>query len=100
MEEGVIALAFTPEGAFLASATGNQIFIWKVEDVSAPRARWVLDAQHFGGDGVGNGSPTEEDQRSLSWDASGHKLAYSLNSNVSMTCLVRMNALLTHYRSQ
>ena len=84
MDGAVVALAFTPDGAFLASATSKQILIWKIEDVSVPRARWVLDAEHCWQDRSSNGSATEEDQRSLSWDANGQKLAYGLNNNVGM----------------
>src|SRR5271167_2523486 len=39
MDGPVVALAFTPDGAFLASATTQQILIWKLDDVSVPRAR-------------------------------------------------------------
>lgn len=74
----VVALAFTPDGAFLASATTQQILIWKVEDVAVPRARWV--PEHWWA--------TEEDHHSLSWDANGQKLAYGINNNVrSSVCL-------------
>ena len=82
MDQGVVALAFTPDGAFLASAISTQILIWKIEDVSVPRARWALDPQYYWGDSTVNGSGDEQ-ERSLSWDASGHKLAYGINNNVS-----------------
>jgi transducin (beta)-like 1 len=94
----VVALAFTPDGAFLASATSKQILIWKIGDVSVPRARWVLDAEHYWRDGTSNGSAAEEEHGSLSWDANGQKLAYGLSNNVSLTCMTNGNYLLTEFR--
>jgi transducin (beta)-like 1 len=79
----VVALAFTPDGAFLASATTSQILIWKLEDLSAPRARWVLGPEHNWRDGS-SGLWVGEDQHTLSWDANGQKLAYGINNNVSL----------------
>lgn len=83
LDGAVVALAFTPDGAFLASATTTQILIWKLEDVSVPRARWVFGPEHNWRDGS-NGLPgNEEPQHTLSWDANGQKLAYGINNNVS-----------------
>jgi transducin (beta)-like 1 len=79
----VVALAFTPDGAFLASATTSQILIWKLEDVSVPRARWVFGPERNWRDGGNSMSANEEDQHTLSWDANGQKLAYGINNNVS-----------------
>lgn len=92
----ITALAFTPDGAFLASATSKQILIWKIEDVSVPRARWVLDAEHYWRHGTSNGSVIEEEHGSLSWDANGQKLAYGLSNNVSRICMSDGNYLLTN----
>src|SRR3954468_602251 len=36
----VVAVAFTPDGAFIAGATTDQILIWKVDDHAIPRASW------------------------------------------------------------
>ncbi|RFU31886.1 hypothetical protein B7463_g4495, partial [Scytalidium lignicola] len=80
MGSGVVALAFTPDGAFIAGATNQRILIWKVDDVNIPRASWTR------GSGLGwqtpqsNDSAPDEDQHSLSWDANGQKLAYGVNS--------------------
>ena len=84
MGSAVVALAFTPDGAFLAGATNQHVFIWKVDDVNVPRATWTR------GDEVGwrtpqsHDSSSDEDQFSLCWDAHGHKLAYGVNSRVSL----------------
>jgi transducin (beta)-like 1 len=77
VDGAVVALAFTPDGAFLASATSQQILIWRLEDVSVPRARWALGA------GSNSNWATEEGHHSLSWDANGQKLAYGFDNNVS-----------------
>jgi transducin (beta)-like 1 len=79
----VVALSFTPDGAFLASATSRQILIWRMEDVSTPRARWNLDSERDLGDDTMN-APDDEQERNLSWDASGHKLAYGINNSVCL----------------
>jgi hypothetical protein len=79
-----VALAFTPDGAFIAGATNQSVSIWKTEDVHTRYATWRR------GDDVGwrtpqstDSSSSEEDQFSLCWDADGHKLAYGVNSRVS-----------------
>lgn len=78
LDGGVIALAFTPDGAFLASATSQQILIWRLEDVSVPRARWAQ------GPGRSNiCAATEDVNHTLSWDANGQKLAYGIENTVS-----------------
>jgi hypothetical protein len=90
MGSAVVALSFTPDGAFIAGGTNEQVFIWKVDDVHLPRATWTR------GDEVGWRTPqspdssTDEDQFSLCWDANGQKLAYGVNSRV---CLVLASLL-------
>lgn len=85
MGSAVVAVSFTPDGAFLAGATSQRVCIWKVDDVQVPRATWTR------GDEVGWRTPqsqqsiTEEDQFLLCWDANGQKLAYGVNSRV---CLI------------
>jgi len=82
MGSAVVALSFTPDGAFIASGTNEHVFIWKVDDVPCPRATWTR------GDEVGwrtpqsHDSSNDEDQFSLCWDAHGQKLAYGVNSRV------------------
>jgi transducin (beta)-like 1 len=87
MSSAVVALAFTPDGEYIAGATNEQILIWKVDDVTLPRATWMR------GDETGWRSPqshyssTDEDQFSLCWNASGQKLAYGVNSRVRFAIL-------------
>ena len=83
MDSAVVALSFTPDGAFIAGGTNKNVFVWKVDDTHLPRATWSR------GDEVGWRTPqsqhssTDEDQFSLCWDADGQKLAYGVNSRVS-----------------
>jgi transducin (beta)-like 1 len=82
MGSAVVAVSFTPDGAFLAGATSQRVCIWKVDDAHLPRATWTR------GDDVGWRTPQsqqsspEEDQIMLCWDAEGQKLAYGVNSRV------------------
>ena len=84
MGNAVVAVSFTPDGAFIAGATSQRVCIWKVDDVHLPRAIWTR------GDEVGWRTPqsqhssTDEDQFSLCWDANGQKLAYGVNSRVRL----------------
>ncbi len=83
MNSGVVAMAFTPDGAFLAGATNQNVFIWRTSDVNNPVATWTR------GDDAGWRTPqstdssADEDQFSMCWDAHGQKLAYGVNSRVS-----------------
>lgn len=85
MNSGVVAMAFTFDGVYLAGATNQNVFIWKVSDVNNPVATWTR------GDNAGwrtpqsSDSSVDEDQFSMCWDALGQKLAYGVNSRVSST---------------
>ncbi|KAI0832992.1 WD40 repeat-like protein [Hypoxylon sp. FL0890] len=80
----IVALAFTPDGAFLAGATSERILIWKVGDCSIPRASWSR-APHPGWLSPRmNPESEEEDEHCLGWDATGHKLAYGVNSRLAI----------------
>ncbi|OTB03405.1 hypothetical protein M426DRAFT_177409 [Hypoxylon sp. CI-4A] len=80
----IVALAFTPDGAFLAGATNERILIWKVGDCSIPRASWSR-APHPGWFSPRmNAESEEEDEHCLGWDATGHKLAYGVNSRLAI----------------
>lgn len=87
----VLALSFTPDGAFIAGATSDRVLIWKVEDTHLPRARWDRP--------TGNGCQTpqssdsipDEDEHVLSWDAHGQKLAYGCSSVVGVSCFFDLN---------
>ncbi|KAI0124480.1 WD40 repeat-like protein [Hypoxylon sp. NC0597] len=80
----IVALAFTPDGAFLAGATSERILIWKVGDFNIPRASWSR-APHPGWLSPRmNPDSEEEDEHCLGWDATGHKLAYGVNSRLAI----------------
>ncbi|TGO29195.1 hypothetical protein BPAE_0018g00430 [Botrytis paeoniae] len=75
----VFKVKFTPDGAFIAGATSDRVFIWKVDDAYFPRATWNRPP----GNGWQTPQSTEsngEDEHALSWDAHGQKLAYGCNS--------------------
>ncbi|KAI0885343.1 WD40 repeat-like protein [Annulohypoxylon maeteangense] len=80
----IVALAFTPDGAFIAGATSERILIWKVGECSIPRASWSR-APHPGWFSPRmNPESDEEDEHCLGWDATGHKLAYGVNSRLAV----------------
>ncbi|KAJ5054136.1 uncharacterized protein L3040_000418 [Drepanopeziza brunnea f. sp. 'multigermtubi'] len=86
MGSAVVALSFTPDGAFIAGGTNERILIWKTDDVSVPRAIWIR------GDDKGWRTPQSqdsvpddsEDQFSMCWDAKGQRLAYGVNSRLAV----------------
>ncbi|KAI1136721.1 WD40 repeat-like protein [Hypoxylon sp. FL0543] len=84
MGPAIVAVAFTPDGAFLAGATSERILIWKVGDCTIPRASWSR-APHPGWLSPRmNTESEEEDEHCLGWDATGHKLAYGVNSRLAI----------------
>lgn len=83
MKDPVVALAFTPDGAFIAGATAHQILIWKVGDPQIPRASWSRMPHPGWLSPRVTGEQEEEDQHCLGWDVTGHRLAYATNSRVS-----------------
>lgn len=82
MGPSIVALAFTPDGAFLAGATNERILIWKVGDHSIPRASWSRMPHPGWLSPRMNTESDEEDQHCLCWDSTGQKLAYGVNSRV------------------
>lgn len=90
MESPIVALAFTPDGAFIAGATCNRVLIWKVGEHAMPRASWSRTPHPAWSSPRANGESDEEDEHCLCWDATGQKLAYGVNSRVSRPrCIVR-----------
>ena len=84
MDLPVMALAFTPDGAFIAGATPERILIWKVGDHAIPRASWRR-APHPGWHSSKlNNESEDEDTHCLCWDSTGQKLAYGVNNRVSI----------------
>jgi transducin (beta)-like 1 len=88
MNDPIVSLAFTPDGAFIAGATHERILIWKVGDHSIPRASWSR-MPHPGWHSPRMSNDTEEeDEHCLCWDSTGHKLAYGVNSRVRVKSLL------------
>lgn len=83
MESPIVALAFTPDGAFIAGATCNRVLIWKVGEHAMPRASWNRTPHPAWSSPKANSESDEEDEHCLCWDATGQKLAYGVNSRVS-----------------
>ncbi|KAI1184893.1 WD40 repeat-like protein [Nemania serpens] len=84
MGPAIVALAFTPDGAFLAGATSERILIWKVGDHSIPRASWSRLPHPGWLSPRMNAESDEEDEHCLGWDSTGHKLAYGVNSRLAI----------------
>lgn len=83
MGDPIVALAFTPDGAFIAGATHERILIWKVGDHSIPRASWDRMPHPGWLSPQPNSESDEEPEHSLCWDSTGQKLAFGVNSRVS-----------------
>ncbi|KAI2642274.1 WD40-repeat-containing domain protein [Xylaria nigripes] len=81
----IVALAFTPDGAFIAGATSERILIWKVGDHSIPRASWSRTPHPGSLSPRLSSESDEEDEHCLCWDSTGHKLAYGANSRVGLS---------------
>lgn len=94
MGPAIVALAFTPDGAFIAGATSERILIWKVGDHSIPRASWSRFPQPGGISPRLNSDSDEEDEHCLGWDSTGHKLVYGVNSSVSHSFSVSEKSLI------
>lgn len=96
----VLALSFTPDGAFIAGATRDRILIWKVGEYAWPRARWSRSSHQDPPSPKVNGNASPkldgkaspkgddevefEDQHCLSWDPAGQKLAFGASDLVSL----------------
>jgi WD40 repeat protein len=84
MGSAVVALAFTPDGAFIAAGTSQQVFVWKVDDTNIPRATWTRGDELGWRTPQSQSSSAEEDQFSLCWNAEGQRLAYGVNSRLAI----------------
>ncbi|KAK6081397.1 WD g-beta repeat containing protein [Seiridium cupressi] len=84
MGDPIVALSFTPDGAFIAGATHEKILVWKVGDHSIPRASWER-VPHPGWSSPRMHSDTEdEEEHCLCWDATGQRLAFGVNSRLAI----------------
>ncbi|KAK8130283.1 hypothetical protein PG999_002663 [Apiospora kogelbergensis] len=84
MDSPIVALAFTPDGAFIAGATNERILIWKVGDHSIPRASWSRSPHPGWLSPRINADSEDEDEHCLCWDATGQKLAYGVNHRLAV----------------
>lgn len=82
MDGPVVALAFTPDGAFVAGATAGRILIWKIGESTVPRASWSRSPHPGWLSPKTNSETEEEDEHCLGWDCDGQRLAYGTNSRV------------------
>lgn len=82
MGSAVLALAFTPDGAFLAATTNTHVLIWNMADPALPKARWVRGQEPGWQSPKTNGAMLDEYHHCLCWDADGQRLAYGVNSMV------------------
>ncbi|KAF3011639.1 hypothetical protein E8E14_002760 [Neopestalotiopsis sp. 37M] len=82
MGDPIVALSFTPDGAFIAGATHDKILIWKVGDHSIPRASWER-IPHPSSPRL-QSEQDEEDEHCLCWDATGQRLAFGVNSRLAI----------------
>jgi len=82
MDSSVLALAFTPDGAFLAAATSTHVLIWNMANPAVPAARWVRGQEPGWQSPNMNGTTLDEYHHCLCWDADGKRLAYGVNSMV------------------
>jgi len=78
----VVGLSITPDGAFIAAATSDQILIYKIGEHAFPRAVWDK-MPHPGWESPKNTESDDENIPCLGWDAEGQRLAYAANSRVS-----------------
>jgi len=88
MRSAVLALAFTPDGAFIAGATSEEVLIWRVDDVTMPRACWSRGSEVGWQTPMSRDSAPEEDHYCLCWDADGQKLAYGVNNLVCSSSIL------------
>ena len=84
-----VAISFTADGYLVAAASLNHVTIWNPERGSVPMARWKGESDRWQGlatnrmdQDSGIGEEDEIPPHSLSWDASGGKLAYGLRNQV------------------
>ncbi|KAL5625193.1 hypothetical protein BROUX41_005253 [Berkeleyomyces rouxiae] len=81
----IVALAFSPDGAYLAGATALHVYIWKVGDTaSIPYAKWKR-TPHPGWNGpTPSGENEDTFEHCLAWDSTGQKVAYGVNSRLAI----------------
>ncbi|RDW82073.1 hypothetical protein BP6252_03185 [Coleophoma cylindrospora] len=84
MGQGVVGIAFTPDGTHIAGATSEYIDIWKIDNVRVQRATWTRGPELGWQTPRSSASSRDEDQHCLCWNANGEKLAYGVNSMMAV----------------
>ncbi|KAK3946349.1 lish protein [Diplogelasinospora grovesii] len=80
----VMGVSMTPDGAFIAGATSDKIWIWKLGEHTTPRATWTRVAHDGWLSPKNNGESDEEFTPCMGWDAEGQKLAYGANNRLAV----------------
>ncbi|KAM7209495.1 lish protein [Naviculisporaceae sp. PSN 640] len=79
----ILGLSMTPDGAFIAAATMDNIFIWKVGEHHVPRAHWSR-TPHPGWQSPKANSEEEEFIPTMGWNSEGQKLVFGANSRLAV----------------
>lgn len=74
------ALAFSPDGFYLAAAGYDRCFVWKSDGGGEPKAVWRCEGEERWK--CEPGDEGEDWLHTLSWDVDGKKIAFALNSQV------------------
>ncbi|KAF2839652.1 WD40 repeat-like protein [Patellaria atrata CBS 101060] len=74
------AMAFSPDGHYIAGAALDTVLIWQADIGGQPKARWKWEGSKEQWDTT---EPDDEAlQQSLAWDADGKKLAFTVANQV------------------
>ncbi|RKF55466.1 F-box-like/WD repeat-containing protein TBL1Y [Erysiphe neolycopersici] len=85
MRSAASAIAFSPDGIFLASATSENVFIWKTDSPHIPLATWTCQYESGWETPLSSESTLgEEEICCLSWDSEGRRLAYGINNRLAL----------------
>ncbi|KAI6249751.1 F-box-like/WD repeat-containing protein TBL1XR1 [Erysiphe necator] len=85
MRSTAFAIAFSPDGEFLASATSENLFIWKTDSPHIPLGTWTRQYESGWQTPLSSESTfSEVEICSLSWDSEGRRLAYGMNNRLAL----------------
>ncbi|POS84632.1 hypothetical protein EPUL_002302 [Erysiphe pulchra] len=83
MRSAASAIVFSPDGIFLASATSENVFIWRTDSPHIPLATWTRQYESGWQTPLSSESTlSEEEICCLSWDSEGRRLAYGINNRL------------------
>lgn len=79
------AIAFSPDGIYLASATSENVFIWRTDSPHIPLATWTRQYESGWQTPLSSESTlSEEEICCLSWNSEGRRLAYGINNRLAL----------------